>query len=399
MSHDPQRDVQRGTALPVEPELQRLLAQANLEYGAPRDEVAAFRRLTLAMERSGPERGLRPWLWVCAGVGAAALALVVLRGQLLQGSMATLQLAPEPPVTSVQREAQREAAHEVTREVARTDTGDTGHTAESEPPVVQAPQSALSLDGPARERPARAPLMRQDDAVRPPRRTSVAPSSTPRSAPPAAPAVALPVTAPRSVDSKLSPDGLDEDCLALARDGQPRPAERCFVRRSQGAGLSAEMALYELARLRRDVLGDTQGALGALGDYRQRFPAGSLRNEVDVSRIELLARLERRQEALSASEQLLATPAGRERAAELRLLRGKVLRASGSLREAVAEYASAERLGGALADEATFLRAQCLEALGDVAAARQAYERAAQSTGPRRSEARERLAALPRSTP
>jgi tetratricopeptide (TPR) repeat protein len=192
---------------------------------------------------------------------------------------------------------------------------------------------------------------------------------------------------------------LDEDCLALARDGQPRPAERCFVRRSQGAGLSAEMALYELARLRRDVLGDTQGALGALGDYRQRFPAGSLRNEVDVSRIELLARLERRQEALSASEQLLATPAGRERAAELRLLRGKVLRASGSLREAVAEYASAERLGGALADEATFLRAQCLEALGDVAAARQAYGRAAQSAGPRRSEARERLAALPRSTP
>jgi hypothetical protein len=394
MSHDAEREggLQRGMAPPVEPELQQLLAQANLEYGAPRDEVAAFRRLTLAMERSGPERGLRPWLWVCAGVGAAALALVVLRGQLLQGSMATLQLAPEPPVAPVQREVQREVA----REVARTDTGDTAHTV---PPVAKAPQSALSLDGPARERPARAPLLREDGAVRAPRRSSITPSSTPRSTPPAAPSLALPVTPPRPVDSKLLPDGLDEDCLALARDGQPHPAERCFVRRSQGAGLSAEMALYELARLRRDVLGDTEGALGALGDYRQRFPTGSLRNEVDVSRIELLARLERRQEALSASEQLLATPAGRERAAELRLLRGKVFRASGSLREAVAEYAIAERLGGSLGDEATFLRAQCLEALGDVAAARQAYERSAQSAGPRRSEARERLAALPRSTP
>ena len=94
------------------------------------------------------------------------------------------------------------------------------------------------------------------------------------------------------------------------------------------------MALYELARLRRDVLGDADGALAALGDYRQRFPAGSLRNEVEVSRIELLARLKRGPEALEASERLLGTPGGRERAAELRLLRGNVYRAAGSLREA-----------------------------------------------------------------
>ena len=197
----------------------------------------------------------------------------------------------------------------------------------------------------------------------------------------------------------MTQESLGEDCLALARDGRPRPAERCFERRSQGTGLSAEMALYELARLRRDVLGDTEGALGALWDYRQRFPAGSLRNEVDVSRIELLARLGRGQEALSASERLLATPAGRERAAELRLLRGNVYRSAGSLREAIGEYASAERLGGSLGEEATFLRAQCLEALGDVAAARQAYGRSAQSTGSRRNEAQARLAALQRSTP
>jgi hypothetical protein len=154
------------------------------------------------------------------------------------------------------------------------------------------------------------------------------------------------------------------------------------------------MALCELARLRRDVLGDGEGALQALGDYRQRFPAGSLRNEVDVSRIELLARLQRGPEALRASEQLLATPAGRERAAELRLLRGNVQRAAGALREAISEYASAERLGGALGEEAAFLRAQCLEALGDVAAAREAYARAAQSAGPRRGEAQQRLELL-----
>jgi predicted negative regulator of RcsB-dependent stress response len=362
--------LQHGTPLPVEPALQQLLAQANLEYAVPRDESAAFRRLTLELERRRPERGLHPWLWVCAGVGAAAFALLLVQAR-WYGSVASVQLAAEPPVVApLQREPARSAISDP--EAALEPAPDS--VADSAPDSVA--DSAPEV--PVLESPARTPLSRPDEGPRRTRRDAV--------------------TAVRPVERKLAP-AVEEDCLALAREGAPRPAERCFERRAQGAGLSAEMALYELARLRRDVLGDAEGALGALGDYRQRFPAGSLRNEVDVSRIELLARLQRGQEALSASEQLLATPAGRERAAELRLLRGNVYRTTGSLREAVGEYASAERLGGSLGEEAAFLRAQCLEALGDVAAARQAYARAAQSVGPRRNEARERLAALTRAAP
>lgn len=375
------RDVRsHPPAAPLEPELQQVLGQANVEYGAARDEAAAFRRLALELERRSPERGLSPWLWVCAGVCAAALAVVLLRNQLPPSPVATLRPAPEPPSAAPSR-----------RERARDATGTV--TADSELAPEPARESALAPGLRARPRPERA-----EDA---PERAEDAPErgevQRPRRAP--APLVARGPIARGPVAPAPVAEAREEDCLALAREGRVRPAERCFERRSQGTGLSAEMALYELARLRRDVLGDTEGALGALGDYRQRFPSGSLRNEVEVSRIELLARARRAEEALQASEQLLATPAGRERAAELRLLRGNVYRASGALRAASDEYARAEQLGGSLGEEAAFLQAQCLEALGDVAAARAAYARAAQSEGPRRAEARERLEALQRVQP
>lgn len=363
------RSPQQG--VPLEPDLQQVLGQANLEYGAPRDEAAAFRRLTLELERRRPERGLLPWLWVCAGVGAAALAVLVLQRQLQPSPVATLRPAPEPPAAP--------SARRQPRDVEGTVTADSEVLPEPRRESALAPPLPAPRPAPL-PRDATAPAPRVEEATQRPRRPLAAPVR---------PLVPGP--------SQAQPEA--EDCLALARDGRVRPAESCFERRSQGTGLSAEMALYELARLRRDVLGDAEAALDALGDYRERFPAGSLRNEVEVSRIELLARAKRGQEALQASDQLLATPAGRERAAELRLLRGNVYRASGSLREASAEYASAEQLGGSLGAEAAFLRAQCLEALGEVAAAREAYARAAQAAGPRRSDARERLETLQRATP
>ena len=70
------------------------------------------------------------------------------------------------------------------------------------------------------------------------------------------------------------------------------------MKRAEGSGLGAEMALYEVARLRRDVLADAAGALRALAEYRTRFPAGSLRREADMSQLELLVQLGRTDEAL-----------------------------------------------------------------------------------------------------
>ena len=173
-----------------------------------------------------------------------------------------------------------------------------------------------------------------------------------------------------------------EDCLELARRGDPRAAERCFDQRAAGSGLGAEMALYEMARLRRDVLRDAVGALAALSAYRERFEEGSLRNEVDLSRVELLAELGRSGDALRESAALLAGSAGRERAAELHLLRGDIFqRDVQDLRAAAAEYAQAEALGGSRGAEASRRLGACLEALGDRAGALAAYRRYAAEPG------------------
>jgi hypothetical protein len=203
----------------------------------------------------------------------------------------------------------------------------------------------------------------------------------------------------RSVSNTEKASGAAEpgpDCLNLARQGETRDAEQCFLQRAAGAGLGAEMALYEVARLRRDVLRDPGGALQALDEYRQRFPSGSLRREADMSYLELLVQLGRSLEALDQSNTLLASGSGRERVAELRLLRGDIFRRNlNDIPSAEREYALAEQLTGAAGAEATYLRGVCLEALGNTQAAAEAFERYLQrSPRPRSDEAQRRLDAL-----
>jgi len=123
------------------------------------------------------------------------------------------------------------------------------------------------------------------------------------------------------------------------------------------------MALYEVARLRRDVLGDAAGALRVLAEYRTRFPSGSLRREADMSQLELLVQLGRTDEALKQSDELLSSSASGERAAELRLLRGHILRKTRSFAAAAREYELAERVRPGRGD-VTYFHALCLEALG-----------------------------------
>ena len=192
-----------------------------------------------------------------------------------------------------------------------------------------------------------------------------------------------------------------EDCLELARRGESRAAERCFDRRATGSGLGAEMALYEVARLRRDVLSDAVGALAALSAYRERFARGSLRNEVDLSRVELLADLGRSADALRESAALLGAASGRERAAELHQLRGDVYRRQlGDLRAAAAEYAQVEALGGARGAEASRSLGACLEGLGDIPGALAAYRRYVREPGrPHAAEIQRRIDRLGGSAP
>jgi hypothetical protein len=186
------------------------------------------------------------------------------------------------------------------------------------------------------------------------------------------------------------------DCALLGRSGNTQAELDCYGRQSERTGMSGELALYEIARLKKDVLSDYAGALDALKTYDARFPNGSLRGEVQVSRVELLGRLGRNDEALAESARLLQTPWGKERASDLHLLRGNLYRQSlHDFARAEAEYALVSDERGPAGDEAQFQRAFCLERLGQAQAALRAYESYLKRPHPRHiSEAQARIQAL-----
>jgi hypothetical protein len=191
------------------------------------------------------------------------------------------------------------------------------------------------------------------------------------------------------------------DCLGFARAGDATKAEGCFEEQAAGQNLSAEVALYELARLRRDMLGKPAAALSALDDYARRFPHGYLSGEVLFSRLELLVKLGRSAEVLRASDELLASPSGKERALEIHFLRGNVYaHALGDPASAAREYAQAAAAPGRVGDDAAYLAAVNLQSAGDAAGASAAFEHYLTRAGARHSaEAQARLNALRAAAP
>jgi hypothetical protein len=99
---------------------------------------------------------------------------------------------------------------------------------------------------------------------------------------------------------------------------------------------------------------------------------------------------------LRESAAMLAGSSGRERAAELHLLRGDVYRRDlRDLRSAAAEYAQAEAFGGARGAEASRRLGACLEGLGDTAGAIAAYRRyVAEPSRPHAAEVSRRIERL-----
>ena len=78
----------------------------------------------------------------------------------------------------------------------------------------------------------------------------------------------------------------------------------CLESQSAEPGLTGEIALLELARIRRDVKGDLAGAERLLADHERRFPQSALATEARSGRIELLLRLGRPAEALAEAQRL-----------------------------------------------------------------------------------------------
>lgn len=341
------------------------LDRANREFAARIDEHAAFRRLSARLDRPIQRRLLEPAL-------AAGGALVLGVG-LLVGAQHRLSATPSSEITAEPlpgRHALDTAPHSSVEgpapEAARVVAG--RDPQEATPPRKSPEGRAVAPRGPTR------PLELENTSAKP-------------SQPPTRPLAGVdPVSA--------QPEG--PDCLSLARGGNTRGAESCFLHRARGSGLGAEMALYEVARLRRDVLADPSGALQVLAEYRQRFPAGALRREADMSQLELLMQLGRSQDALRQSQELLSSSVAGERAAELRLLRGHILRKSlRDLSGAEREYALAEAAQGGNGVEASYFRGTSLQAMGDADAAIAAYQRYLDRGGRTyAADARQRLESL-----
>jgi hypothetical protein len=274
-------------------DLAGLLRRANRGFAAESDEPEAFRLLEARLAK--PSRARRMAL-VLAFAALGALVLV-----LLDREPVPLTVTAEPIGGRVERAPP--ARETGTASIARS----------------TAAPSASSVE--ARVIPAQ-----------------------PRAKPAPASNTSTPRGNPASLTSSAPLVSEGADCLKLAREGDARAAERCFEARARGSGLSAEYSLYELARLRRDLLEDSSGALAALDQHRARFPRGGLRAEVELTRVELLVKSGRAAEALAEVERMLASGVSREREAELSRIRD-ALRAPGSSlpRAAPSAAAPAER--------------------------------------------------------
>lgn len=336
-----------------------LIRQANREWESGLDQPAAFRRVAERLAASRSERAVARRWWIGAPLALSALAVVFALSR-----EQSLEVAPELVAESFPPAAVPSPPPSVGTAVVPPPTETTPpRTKDKKEPIVSK-RVAAPTTVPAAGSPGEA-------------------ESTVEAPPPAA------TTAPVTPEAAAAPD-----CLSFARHGQTRAAEECFSERANGAGLAAEMALYELARLRRDVLADANGALRALADYRTRFPGGSLRREVEMSQLELLLQLGRSDDALKQSAELLSSSTSGERASELRLLRGHILRKQSRFAEAVREYELAEG-AGARGSVAIYFRALCLESAGRPSEAAAAFAKyLEQPQRPHAEDAKRRLEKL-----
>lgn len=110
-------------------------------------------------------------------------------------------------------------------------------------------------------------------------------------------------------------------CAQLARGGASEQALACYAQLANGTGMSAELALFEQARLEGKALRRPDRALGTLDAYRQRFPNGSLRAEVMLAQIDWLLASGNPARALQIVDEALASGLLRERTVELERLR------------------------------------------------------------------------------
>jgi hypothetical protein len=144
-------------------------------------------------------------------------------------------------------------------------------------------------------------------------------------------ALAAPVrTGERGASAEAAPasvaetSGTAKACAQLASGGAAERALDCYEKLASGSGMTAELALFEQARLEGKVLHRPARALSKLSSYRQRFPNGSLRAEVMLAQIDWLVATGDTARALELVEEALASGLLHERGAELERLRARL---------------------------------------------------------------------------
>ena len=164
-------------------------------------------------------------------------------------------------------------------------------------------------------------------------------------------AAGSPIPSNRVVEGTDVPAPVDEatknasGCSDMARKGHLEEAADCYSRIAEGNSMAAELALYERARLESRALGRGAAALATLDEHARRFPQGVLSTEAGLTRIELLTRLGRTNDALTAIEKALSGPIGKERGGDLYALRGELLSSRGDCSGANAAFALARSQG------------------------------------------------------
>ena len=113
-------------------------------------------------------------------------------------------------------------------------------------------------------------------------------------------------------------------CAELARGGATESARACYQKLGSGNGISAELGLFEQARIEGKVLRQPARALQTLELYRRRFPTGSLRAEVMLAQIDWLLATGDATRARALVDEALGSGLLRERTTELERLRARL---------------------------------------------------------------------------
>jgi ferric-dicitrate binding protein FerR (iron transport regulator)/TolA-binding protein len=155
------------------------------------------------------------------------------------------------------------------------------------------------------------------------------------------------------------------DAVSLSKSGRYEEAAKALESLTESQGAHADLALYELGRLRQRELKDLAGADKAFRQYRASYPGGSLGQEVELSLIEVEIARNQRDAALGDLTHFLSEHPTSERGPEMHLLRGNLLREKGDCRSAIDEYRSIAEVP-ALGGDALYFTAWCQRKLGQL---------------------------------